>query len=143
MMTQVRRCNYYYTTVQDQPGEGFRLLTRLAELGVDLLAFTGVPVGPLRTQFTLFPADEAKFKAAAEKMRMTIDGPHGAFLAQGDDELGALAGIHRTLYDANVNVYASSGAADGEGDFAYVIFVKPAELDRAAEALGTLLTTNA
>jgi hypothetical protein len=143
MTTQVRRCNYYYTTVQDQPGEGFRLLNRLAELGVDLLAFTGIPVGPLRTQFTLFPADEAQFKAAAEKMRVTIDGPHAAFLAQGDDELGALAGIHRTLYDANVNVFASSGAADGKGDFAYVIYVKPAEIDRAAEALGTLMTTNA
>lgn len=139
MTTRVRRCNYFYTTVQDQPGEGFRLLTRLAEMGVDLLAFTGVPVGPLRTQFTLFPADEAKFRAAAENVRVTIDGPHTAFLAQGDDELGALAGIHRTLYDAGVNVYASSGAADGKGDFAYVIYVKPADLGRAAEALDALM----
>ena len=138
MGKKVRRCNYYYATVQDQPGEGFRLFARLAEQGVDLLAFTGVPVGPLRTQFTLFPADEGALRAAADRARLTLDGPHTALLVQGDDELGALADLHRTLYEAGVNVYASSGATAGKGNYGYVIYVRPGEIDSAQEALADL-----
>ncbi|MDJ0521216.1 MAG: hypothetical protein QNJ90_04000 [Planctomycetota bacterium] len=143
MGTQVRRVNYFYVTVEDQPGEGFRLFTRLAEMGVDLVAFTGVPVGPLRTQFTIFPADKDKLRQAADQMRMTLDGPYEALLAQGDDELGALAEMHHILFDAGVNVYASSGASDGKGAFGYVIYVKPEQMDKAAEALGALMTAHA
>ncbi len=66
---------------------------------------------------------------------MTLDGPHKALLVQGDDELGALAGIHLKLYKANINVYASSGVADGKGSFGYLIYVKPEDFDRAVEAL--------
>ena len=32
MGTTVRRVNYFYVTVEDQPGEGFRCFTRLAEM---------------------------------------------------------------------------------------------------------------
>jgi hypothetical protein len=57
-------------------------------------------------------------------------------LVQGDDELGALAGIHEKLYEANVNVYASSGVSDGKGSYGYVIYVRPEEYERAAKTLG-------
>ena len=142
-MAQVRRCHYYYVTVQDQPGEGFRLFRRLAGLGVNLLAFTGVPVGPSHTQFTLFPEDEGKLKQAAAQSSMALDGPHAALLVQGDDQLGALAEIHERLFEADVNVYASSGVTDGKGSFGYMVYVRPTEIDRAAQALGTLMSSRA
>ena len=53
MAYAVRRSNYYYVTVKDEPGEGHRLLADLAGLGVNLLAFTAIPTGPIRTQFAL------------------------------------------------------------------------------------------
>jgi hypothetical protein len=59
MSYQVRRAEYY-TTVADEPGQALKLLTLLAEKGIGLLAFTAVPVGPNRTQLTLFPDDVAK-----------------------------------------------------------------------------------
>lgn len=139
MATKVRCCNYYYVTVVDHPGEGFRLLTRLSELGVNLRAFTGMPVGPMRTQFSLFPEDEAAFCKAADKMRLTRDGPHTALLAQGTDEMGVLAELHHRLFDANVNVYASNGVSDGKGDYGYVIHVRPDQIDAAAKALDALV----
>jgi hypothetical protein len=132
----IRRVDYFYTTVKDQPGEAYKLLSELASLGVNLLAFSGVPMGPMRTQFTLFPEDALKLADAAKKAGFGLDGPTPALLVQGDDELGALADIHRKLYEANVNVYASSGVADGKGSFGYVIYVRPEEYDRAAKALG-------
>ena len=54
---------------------------------------------------------------------------------QGDDELGALADVHLRLYEANVNVYAASGVADGKRGFGYLVYVKPDDFERAARAL--------
>ncbi len=132
----IRRLDYFYTTVADEPGEAYRLLTKLAEMGVNLLAFTGVPTGPLRTQLTIFPNDPAKLEDAARKAGLGLDGPHPALMVQGDDELGALAELHEKLYRADVNVYASSGVTDGQGSFGYVLYVRPDECDRAMAALG-------
>jgi hypothetical protein len=132
----IRRIEYFTTTVHDQPGEAYKLLSQLADLGLNLVAFTAVPVGPLRAQLTIFPDDPLRMADAARKAGLVLDGPHPALLVQGDDELGALARIHGTLYDANVNVYASSGVADGRGSFGYVIYVRPDDYVRAAAALG-------
>ena len=46
MANHIRLVDYYYTTVQDQPGEAYRLLNQLAGQGINLLAFTAVPIGP-------------------------------------------------------------------------------------------------
>jgi hypothetical protein len=132
----VRRVEYFSMTVVDQPGEAYRLLKTLADLGISLLAFTAVPVGPLHTQLTLFPEDTGKLAREAQSDSLVLDGPHPALLVQGDDELGALAEIHMGLSDARVNVYASTGVADGRGSFGYIIYVRPEEFNRATEALG-------
>ncbi len=135
MACTIRRVDYFYTTVADRPGVAYRLLSQLAELGVNLVAFTAVPIGPMRAQLTLFPADTARFMSAAQQANLPLDGPHGAFLVQGDDSLGALAEVHEKLADAGVNVYASSGVSDGRGSYGYVLYVRPEEYERAANAL--------
>jgi len=117
MAFKIRRVEYFHTTVVDQPGEAYKVLSALASLGVNLLAFTAVPVGPDSTQLTLFPEDRAKMVNEAKKAGMALDGPHRAILLQGDDELGALAGIHRELAHAGLNVVAATGVADGRGAF--------------------------
>jgi hypothetical protein len=112
------------------------LLATLANLGVNLLAFTAVPIGPLHTQLTIFPEDSAKLANEAKMDRLVLDGPHPALLVQGDDELGALAELHMKLMKANVNVYAATGVADGGGSFGYVIYVRPEQYSLAVAALG-------
>jgi len=136
MAFRIRRAEYFTTTVQDQPGEAYKLLSQLADLGLNLLAFTAIPVESLRAQLTLFPEDPLKMTQAARKAGLVLDGPHPAILVQGDDELGALARIHAKLYEAGVNVYASSGVADGRGSFGYVVYVSPDDYERAVSALG-------
>ncbi|HSR52639.1 MAG TPA: hypothetical protein VLV83_17590 [Acidobacteriota bacterium] len=135
MSTEIRRVDYFYTTVRDQPGEAYRLLSLLKDLGVNLVAVTAVPVGPEHTQMTLFPEDTHKLRSEGKKAGLDMDGPHPALLVQGDDELGALARIHARLFDSRVNVYASTGVADGKGSFGYIIYVRPEEYQRAAEIL--------
>lgn len=135
MAFRIHRVDYFYTTVPDQPGEAYKLLEALAEQGIDLLAFTAIPVGPARTQLTLFPEDALKLRDAAGKAGLVLDGPHPALLVQGDDELGVLTGIHAKLLAAQVNVYAATGVTDGSGRFGYVIYVRPDDYDRAVKAL--------
>jgi hypothetical protein len=136
MAFTILRVDYFYTTVRDEPGEAYRLLSTLADLGIDLLAFCGVPIGPMHTHLTIFPQRSDKLIAEAAKAGLALDGPHPALLVQGDDHLGALAEVHLKLRDAKVNVYASSGVADGRGSFGYIIHVRPEDYSRAVAALG-------
>jgi hypothetical protein len=135
MAFTIRRVDYFYAWVEDQPGEAYKLLSVLAEVGVNLLAFTAIPVGPMRTQLTIFPEDTLKMADAAKKANVALDGPHRALLVQGDDKLGVLADVHAKLFQAGVNVSASSGVTDGRGSYGYIIYIRPEQFDKAAEAL--------
>jgi hypothetical protein len=132
---KIRRVEYFHATVVDQPGEAYRVLSALASLGVNLLAFTAVPVGPDSTQLTLFPEDPSKMVSEAKKAGMALDGPHRAILVQGDDELGVLASVHERIYRAHVNVFASTAVADGYGKYGHIIYVRPEDYERATKAL--------
>lgn len=135
MSAQIRRVQYFYSTVRNRPGEGLRVLSDLAEADVNLLAFTAIPVGPDHTQVTLFPESPQRLHRMAEQTGMVLTEPESALLIQGDDHLGALEEIHRKLYDARVNIYASTGVTDGRGGYGYVLYVRPAEFEAAARAL--------
>ncbi|WP_028585223.1 hypothetical protein [Desulfogranum mediterraneum] len=132
----IQRVQYFYTTIKDQPGEAYKLLNMLADMGINQLAFSAVPIGPNSTQLAIFPEDPLKLIHEAGLAAMVIDGPHHALLVQGDDELGALAQLHQQLFEADVNVYAASGVTDGQGSFGYLIYVKEDDYDRAAQTLG-------
>jgi hypothetical protein len=136
MNVTISRVDYFCTTVKDQPGAAYRLLSVLEDLGINLVAFAAAPVGPLHTQLTIFPQDTEQLIGEAKEAHLALDGPHPALIVQGDDRLAALADVHMKLYEANVNVYASSGVADGRGNFGYVIYVRPEEYARALTALG-------
>ena len=136
MANKIRRVEYFYCTVQDEPGESYKLLSLLADVGVNLLAFTAVPSGLLNTQFTLFPEDADKLKVEAKKAGLNIHGPIPALLVQGDDELGALTEIHKKLYDNGVNVVSSTAVSEGKGGFGYIIYVRTEQFEAALEALG-------
>jgi len=132
----IRSVEYYYANVRDELGAAYRVMTQLAELGVNLLAFTAVPSGPDLAQFALFPDDPNRLVAQARAAGLVLDGPYHAFLAQGDDELGALAGVHERLVEAGVDIYASSGVTDGGGSFGYIVYVREQQFAHAARALG-------
>jgi hypothetical protein len=136
MSVSVSRVEYFHTTVRDRPGEAYRLLSELAGAEVNLLAFNAVPVGGAQTQLVLFPERPDMLVRTAERSGLVLTGPHRAFLIRGDDRLGALAELHMKLYDANLNVYASNGVTDGRGGFAYVLYVKTEDYERAAHQLG-------
>ena len=136
MTTQVSRVQYFYCSVRDRPGEAYGLLSRLAASGVNLLAFNAIPMGNEQTQLVLFPEDPQSLARVAEEEGLQLDGPQYAILMRGDDELGALAEIHRKLADAKVNVSASSGITDEDGRYGYVVYLAADDFSRATAALG-------
>ena len=136
MSTKIRRVQYFYAMVKDQPGEAYRLMTQLASSEVSLMAFKAIPMGPELTQLVLFPDDVERLARAAERTGVVLTGPHNAFLIHGDDRLGALVDLHQRLSDAHVNVYASDGVTDGRGGYGYVLYVRPDEYETAAGILG-------
>ncbi len=135
MATEVRKVEYFYCNVQDQPGEAYKLLNLFADVGVNLVAFSAVPSGLLNTQFTLFPEDSNKLKAEAINASLNIQGPVPALFIHGDDELGVLSDIHKKLFDAGVNVVASTAITDGKGGFGYVVYLRTEQFNSALEAL--------
>jgi predicted amino acid-binding ACT domain protein len=135
MAYDIRRIEYFFTNVDDQPGEAYQLLSVLADLGVNLLSMTVHPVGPMRTQLTLFPEDPLKLKNEAKKAKLSLEGPHTAIMLTGDDEIGALVGVHAKLAGANVNVVYGNCMTDGEGRFSYIVYIKPEDIPRATSAL--------
>ena len=136
MAYTLQRVDYYYINVRDELGAAYRVLSALAERGVGLLAFTAVPSGPNTAQFALFPEAPSTLVAEAQAAGLELDGPHHALLVQGDNELGALASIHERLFEANIDIYASTGVTDGRGTFGYLVYVREDQFDRAAGALG-------
>ena len=135
MSLSIARASYFYVTVQDRPGEAYKLLSSLASGEVNLLAFNTIPTGPTRTQLVLFPEDPDRLSRVARQVGFSLDGPHRALLVQGDDELGALAGIHGRLSDAGINVYGTHGVSDGRGGFGYILYLRPDDLEHAAQVL--------
>ncbi len=136
MAKEIKRVDYFYCSFEDQPGEAYKLLSFLASVGVYLHAFNVVPIGPFRTQFTLFPQETSKLIAEAKKANIRLEGPNPALLIQGDDEMGALVDIHAKLFQQNINVFSSTGVTGGKGSFGYVIYVRPEHFEKAAQTLG-------
>jgi hypothetical protein len=135
MADRIRRVPYFYVMAPDKAGEGARALRTLHEAGVNLLAFSGFPAGR-RSQLDFVPEDPAAFRAAARKAGWKVTGPKTAFLVDGEDRPGAVAGILGKLAGAKVNVTATDAVCAGNGRFGVLFWVKPGDVGRAAKALG-------
>lgn len=135
MADTVRRVQYFYVMAPDKPGEGAKALATLRDAGVNLLAFSGFPVGK-RSQLDFVPEDPAAFRAAAKKAKWKVTGPKVAFVVEGEDRPGAAAEILGKLADAKINVTATDAVCGGAGRFGVLLWVKPRDVGRAAKALG-------
>jgi hypothetical protein len=136
MADTVRGVDYYHVTVPDTPGEGQRILSALRDSGVNLLAFLGFPLNDGRSQLDLIPEDPEALRAAAEQAGVTLSEAKRAFLVQGDDRVGAVADALEKLADANVNLTAAAATGAGSGRYGMILWVAPADFERAANALG-------
>ncbi|PYO41273.1 MAG: hypothetical protein DMD33_14440 [Gemmatimonadetes bacterium] len=137
MPDTIRRVSYYYTTISDKPGEGARLLETMRSAGVNLLAFHAFP-SARKAQVDFVPADAVAFTAAAKDAKIKLSKPKTAFLIDGDDRVGALAGIMARLGSAKINATAVTGVCAGMGRYGAILWVKARDVSKAASALGAM-----
>ena len=132
----VRRCEYYYTSIPNQVGAGAKILNLLKSEAVSLVAFNGFPRGLRRAQLNFVATDRDAFLTAAKKVGIKLVGPRFAFLIQGEDRAGAVAEVLSKLEQAQITITSIQAIAGGEGRYAAMLWVKPRDIDKAAQALG-------
>lgn len=135
MAELIRKVEYYYTTVSNKPGEGAKVLGAIRDAGVNLLAFHAFPSAK-KSQVDFVPENGAAFKAAAERAKIKLSGPKTVFLVEGDDRIGAIFDLLRKLGAAGVNVTAIDAVRAGAGRYGALVWVKPADVSKAAGVLG-------
>lgn len=135
MTESIRRVQYFYVMAPDKPGEGARALQTLKEAGINLLAFSGFPVGK-RAQLDFVPEDPVGFRAVARKAKWKVTGPKVGFLIEGDDRTGVMADLYAKLATARINITASDAVVAGAGRFGAILWVKPRDVNRTAKVLG-------
>jgi hypothetical protein len=131
-----RRVEYYYVKVPDTAGEGDRILSALRDSGVNLLAYLGFPLGGGQSQLDLVPEDPEALEEAAARAGIMLSEAKRAFLIQGDDRVGAVADTTAKLAEASINVTAASTTGVGASRYGMILWVAPADYERAAGALG-------
>lgn len=135
MSSAVKKVGYHYVTAPDKPGEAARILTALREKGINLMAFHAFPLSGGMSQMDFVPGDDRAFQDAAKKANLTLSGPKTVFLVDGDDHQGAVAELLQKLAAAGTNVTAIDAVKAGPR-FGALIWVKEADVDKAAKALG-------
>ena len=135
MATTARKVGYFYVSTADKAGEGARVLGALRDGGVNLLAFHAFPTGGGQSQLDLVPADEKTLQAAAKKANLKLSDRKTVFLVEGDERPGAIAELLQKLGTGGANVTALDAVKVGS-KYGALLWVKPADVDKASKALG-------
>jgi len=132
---RVRKVSYCACEVPTRPGQAAAALGALSEAGVDLLAFTGFPLGGGRAQLDFVAASLAGVRRVARRQGWRLSRPKKGFLIQGSDRVGAVHAHLARLADARINVTAVDAVTAGAGRYGVILWVKPRDYARAARAL--------
>lgn len=138
MPATIRRVDYAYLTVASKPGEAARILEALRDENLNLLAFSGFPLGRNKAQIDIVTDDIGGLKAAAKRRKWKLSRTKRAFLALGTDEVGAAIPPLAKLAGAKINVIAADAVAAGEGRFGMLFWVASRDYNRAAKLLEAL-----
>jgi hypothetical protein len=135
MADRVRKVNYCYAKVSARAGQGAAVLGELRNAGVDLLAFSGFPIGGGKAQLDLVADDMAGVRRVAQRNGWRLSKTKKGFLVQGEDRLGACHRQLQKLADAKINVTAADALAAGKGRYGMILWVKPKDYAKAARLL--------
>jgi len=135
MAETIRKVDYFYIEIANKPGEGARALDAVRNAGVNMLAFSGFPSGR-KAQIDFIPENTAAFKAAAKKAGLKLSPKKTGFLIQGEDRVGAVAGVVDKLARAGINITAMDAVCAGAGRYGAILWVKAPDVRKAARVLG-------
>jgi len=136
MADRVKKISYYHIKVPNRAGYGERILDQLHQNGVNLLVYSGFPIGGGKAQLDFVPESMVAFRRVARKNGWHLSKAKKGFLVTGVDRVGA---VHRhvgKLADAKINITAADAVMAGKGRYGMILWVNPAQYGRAARVLG-------
>ncbi|MEZ0335170.1 MAG: hypothetical protein ACAI18_14260 [Gemmatimonadales bacterium] len=136
MPDRVKKVNYCYPIVPNRAGQGAKILGEIARAGINLLAYSGFPVGGGRSQLDLVVEDVGPLRRLARRNGWRLSQVKKGFLVQGTDQAGAVHRHLKKLGDAGINVTAADAVAAGQGRYGMLLWVKPRDYARASRVLG-------
>jgi|SRR5262245_42848588 len=136
MTDKIRKTPYYCVEVPHTSGQGTKILSALKEAGVNLLAFSGFPLGGGKAQLDFLPENPDAFVKAMKAQDVKLSEKKNAFLIQGDDHVGAAADIVGKLASQGISITASQAVTAGEERWGMILWVTPADYAKASKALG-------
>ncbi len=135
MADRVRKVNYCHIKVPARAGQAAAALAELRDAGVDLLAFTGFPLGGGQAQIDFVTDDLAGVRRVGRRLGWRVSKTKKGFLVQGNDATGAACRHLEKLADERISVTAADAVAAGRGRYGMILWVKPKDFARAARAL--------
>jgi hypothetical protein len=135
MATRTRKVNYCYLKVPSRAGRGAKVLAAIKEAGVELLMYSGFPIGAGEAQLDFVTDDMGALRRVARREGWRLSKNKKAFLIQGDDTPGALHRIVDRLAKAGINITAAQAVAAGRKRFGMILWVTQKAYGRAARAL--------
>ncbi len=135
MADRVMKVQYAYIKAPNRAGRGTHALQALKDAGVDLLAFSGFPIGGGKSQLDFVTRDMPGLRRVARQQDWRLSKPKRAFLVTGTDRIGAALSHMRKLADKRINVTAADAVTAGAGRYGMILWVRPKDYARAARTL--------
>lgn len=136
MADRVKKVTYCYVKVPNRAGQGQKVLSKLREEGVNLLAYSGFPTKGGKAQLDFIPEDLVAFRRVARKNGWRVSKAKKGFLITGQDRIGAVDRHIGKLADAKISVTAADAVMAGKGRYGMILWVSPKTYARASRALG-------
>jgi len=136
MADRVKQVTYCYAKVPSRSGQGVKYLADIKKADLNLIAFSGFPIGAGKAQLDFVTDDMTGLRKLARKKGWQLSANKKGFHVQGKDAAGAVHRHVRTLADIGISIVAADAVCAGKGRYGMIMWVKPRDYARAARALG-------
>ena len=133
-MAKPQRVTYFKANLEDKPGALLAVMQDLKSKNLGLTGLWGFATQPGQAQLYVIAKNPDKVRNAWKASGMLAEEGTGFFL-KGTDKTGVLVKTLDAVASAGVNIVAIDGIAVG-GRYGSFIWVAPADVEKAAQALG-------